>query len=142
VRGKVAVGSVAPGAASLASRAEKVAAVAAEHAAAVDRDSRFPGEAIAAARAERLMGVAVPRELGGEGAGIGDVVDVCYVLGRACAATAGLRDASDQGRVPCASRQRQRLASAAAAPVKQRSDAARLLISWHWGSVRAGQCLA
>jgi acyl-CoA dehydrogenase len=88
VRGKIAAGSVAPGAASLASRAEKVAAVAAEHAAAVDRDSRFPAEAIAAARAERLMGVAVSRELGGEGASVGDVVDVCYALGRACAARA------------------------------------------------------
>ena len=73
MRGKIAAGSVAPGAASLASRAEKVAAVAAEHAAAVDRDSRFPAEAIAAARAERLMGVAVSR---------------CYALGRACAARA------------------------------------------------------
>ena len=60
VRGKVAAGSVAPAAASLASRAEKVAAVAAEHAAAVDRNSRFPAEAMAAARAECLMGIAVP----------------------------------------------------------------------------------
>jgi acyl-CoA dehydrogenase len=74
--------------ASLASRAEKVAAVAAEHAAAVDAQSLFPVDAIAAARAERLLGAAVPRELGGEGAGISDIVDVCYVLGRACASTA------------------------------------------------------
>ena len=117
VRGKVAAGSVAPGAASLASRAEKVAAVAAEHAAAVDRDSRFPAEAIAAARAERLMGIAVPRELGGEGASIGDVVDVCYMLGRACASTAMIY-AMHQTKVACLARHgaRQRLASAAAAP--------------------------
>ena len=56
-----------------------------EHAAAVDNDSRFPAEAIAAARERRLMGVAVPREFGGEGASISEVADVCYALGRACA---------------------------------------------------------
>jgi acyl-CoA dehydrogenase len=100
VRGKVAAGNITPGRASLASRAEEVAAIAAKHAAAVDRDSRFPAEAIAAARAGRLMGIAVPRELGGEGAGIGDVVDVCYTLGRACAATAMVY-AMHQTKVAC-----------------------------------------
>src|ERR1700676_4271952 len=59
----------------LKSRAAKVAAIAAAHSAAVDGDSRFPKEAIAAARAERLLGIAVPREFAGEGARIGDVVD-------------------------------------------------------------------
>jgi acyl-CoA dehydrogenase len=73
---------------SLAVRAERVAAVAALHAAAVDSDSRPPAEAIAAARAERLFGAAIPREYGGEGASIGDIVDVCYTLGRSCASTA------------------------------------------------------
>ncbi len=97
-RGVLVAGSLPP--ASLASRAEKVAAVAARHAAAVDRDSRFPAEAIAAARAERLMGVAIPRELGGEGAGISDVVDVCYALGRACAATAMIY-AMHQTKIAC-----------------------------------------
>ncbi len=72
----------------LASRAAKVAAIAAKHAGAVDGDSRFPEEAVAAMRAERLFGIAIPRELGGEGAGIADVVDACYTLGRACASTA------------------------------------------------------
>ncbi len=78
----------AAGAADLMERAGKVAAVALEPAAAVDRDSRFPDEAIAAARAERLLGVAVPSELGGEGASIADIVDICYALGRSCASTA------------------------------------------------------
>jgi len=36
-----------------------------------------PAEAIAAARAERLLGAAIPTEFGGEGASIGDIVDVC-----------------------------------------------------------------
>jgi acyl-CoA dehydrogenase len=96
---------VAPGRklADLAARAEKVAAVAAAHAAAVDSDSRFPAEAIDAARAERLLGAAVPRELGGEGASISDIVDVCYALGRACASTAMIY-AMHQSNVACLTR--------------------------------------
>ena len=81
-------------------RAERLAAVAAAHAATVDRDSRFPDEAMAAARAERLLGIGVPRDLGGEGAGIADVVDVCYALGRACASTAMIY-AMHQTKVAC-----------------------------------------
>src|ERR1700722_20950676 len=69
-------------------RVAEVAAVATQYAAAVDAGSRFPHEAIDAARAERLLSIAVPRELGGEGAGIASVVDVCYALGRACSSTA------------------------------------------------------
>jgi len=88
---------------NLKSRAAKVAAVAADHAVAVDRDSRFPAEAIAAARSERLLGVAVPCELGGEGAGIAAVVDVCYALGRACASTAMIY-AMHQASVACLAR--------------------------------------
>jgi acyl-CoA dehydrogenase len=103
-RGKLVVGHVAyTGGIDLAARAEKVAAVAAEHAVAVDRDSRFPAEAIAAARAARLMGIAVPRELGGEGASISDVVDVCYTLGRACASAAMIY-AMHQTKVACITR--------------------------------------
>ena len=103
-RGKLIAGGVAyAGGIDLAARAEKVAAVAAEHAAAVDRDSRFPAEAIAAARAARLMGIAVPRELGGEGASISDVVDVCYTLGRACA-SAAMVYAMHQTKVACITR--------------------------------------
>jgi acyl-CoA dehydrogenase len=72
----------------LRSRAEIAAAVAAANVVAVDRDARFPGEAVAAARTQRLLGILVPVELGGEGASISDVVDVCYALGRSCASTA------------------------------------------------------
>jgi len=88
---------------SLAARAERVAAVAAKHAAAVDRDSRVPAEAIAAMRAERLFGAAVPHEFGGEGASIGDIADVCYTLGRACASTAMIF-AMHQTKVACIAR--------------------------------------
>jgi acyl-CoA dehydrogenase len=87
-------------AADLRARVERVAAVAAAHAAAVDSESRFPNEAIQAARAERLLGIAVPRELGGEGFDASDVVDVCYALGRACASTAMIF-AMHQTKVAC-----------------------------------------
>jgi acyl-CoA dehydrogenase len=87
-RNRISESSLIAAGADLASRAERVAAVAAENALAVDNESRFPAEAIAAARAERLLGAAVPQELGGDGASISDIVDVCYVLGRACASTA------------------------------------------------------
>jgi acyl-CoA dehydrogenase len=73
---------------NLKGRAEAVAAAAAEHGDAVDRDARFPTETFAAARAQRLLGMMVPVELGGEGASVSDVVDVCYMLGRACASSA------------------------------------------------------
>ena len=76
-----------PSPGDLKQRAGAAAAAAAAHADAVDRAARFPCEAFAAARAERLLSLLVPVELGGEGASVSDVVDVCYVLGRACAST-------------------------------------------------------
>ena len=100
-RGFLSAGDLSHAAAeTLASRAEKVATIAAQHAASVDNDSRFPAEAIAAARAARLLSIAVPRELGGEGASISDAVDICYALGRACASTAMIY-AMHQTKVAC-----------------------------------------
>jgi acyl-CoA dehydrogenase len=69
-------------------RARRVAEVAARHAPDVDQEGRVPAEAIAALKAERLMGVLAPRALGGEDARHGDVVEACYILGQACASTA------------------------------------------------------
>jgi acyl-CoA dehydrogenase len=77
----------APGADYLA-RAHKAADVAAAHADAVDQGARFPEEAIGALRDTGLMSLQVPRRFGGEGASVGDVVDVCYRLGRACSSSA------------------------------------------------------
>lgn len=85
---------------TLAERAQAVAAIAAAHAPAVDRAARFPVEAIRAAKDHRLLGIMVPVELGGEGASIGDVVDVCYALGRGCGST-GLIYAMHQMMVAC-----------------------------------------
>jgi acyl-CoA dehydrogenase len=78
---------ILPSLRDLERRAVAAAAAATAHADAVDRAARFPSEAFAAARAERLLSLLVPVELGGEGASVSDAVDVCYVLGRACAST-------------------------------------------------------
>jgi acyl-CoA dehydrogenase len=78
----------APGSRDFIARAEKVAAIAEPYADAVDREARFPAEAFAAIREHKLLGMLVPAELGGDGARAADVVDVCAILGRACASTA------------------------------------------------------
>lgn len=78
----------APAAGDLARRSAEVAAVAALHADAVDREARYPAEAMAAARRFGLLGALVPRDLGGEGASIHDVMEMCYTLGKACSSTA------------------------------------------------------
>jgi acyl-CoA dehydrogenase len=92
-----ATGLAAPG---LGERAAAVAAVAAAQAAEVDRAPRFPAEAFAAAKAQRLLGILVPRELGGEGASLREVADVCYRLGQACSSTAMIY-AMHQVKVAC-----------------------------------------
>ncbi len=70
-----------------AERLRTAVAVAAAHADAVDREGRFPIEAVDALRASRLMSIAAPRELGGEGRSLAEVVEVCSALGGVCAST-------------------------------------------------------
>jgi acyl-CoA dehydrogenase len=84
----------------LATRTRSVTAVAANHAIAVDSAARFPAEAFHAVKAQRLLGIQVPKTLGGEGLGIGDVADVCCQLGQACAST-GMIFAMHQIKVGC-----------------------------------------
>lgn len=86
--------------ASSNSRAQTVAVIAARHAGAVDAESRFPHEAFDAARTERLLGILVPRALGGGDAPIAEVADVCFRLGQACAST-GMIYAMHQVKVAC-----------------------------------------
>jgi len=62
--------------------------VAGRHADDVDRDARFPAEAISALKKEKLLGLLVPESAGGPGGAIADVVAICHVLGQHCAATA------------------------------------------------------
>jgi acyl-CoA dehydrogenase len=93
-------GAFADTAADLRDRAAAVARVAEAHADAVDAQGRFPAEAREAMRAHRLLGAAVPIELGGEGAPVRDLADVCYALGRACGSTA-MTFAMHQTKVAC-----------------------------------------
>src|SRR5271166_2893375 len=72
----------------LAARAHAAAEVAKVHAARVDTQACFPGEAFNELRKQRLLGIMVPRALEGEGADIADIADVCFILGQACASTA------------------------------------------------------
>ncbi len=87
----------------LSGRAKAMAAVAAAHALDVDAQARFPAESFAAAKAQRLLGIMVPRALGGEGASIADVADVCYQLGQSCAST-GMIYAMHQIKIACITR--------------------------------------
>ena len=73
---------------ALMKRAQNVAAIARDNADAVDRDARFPVEAITAAKSERLLAIMVPNDLGGEGVGLREVTDLVYHLAQACASTA------------------------------------------------------
>src|SRR6202043_3759871 len=86
--------------ASFVQRTTAVAAAAATEAEAVDRDARFPQAAIDAARLNRLLGVQIPQQFGGDGATIFDITDMCYTLGRSCSSTAMIF-AMHQTKVAC-----------------------------------------
>ena len=73
---------------SLMDRASQAAAVAAQYCEDVDRDARFPHEAIRAMRDSRLLGSMMPRDLGGESASLADIAEVCCLLGQHCSSTA------------------------------------------------------
>jgi acyl-CoA dehydrogenase len=81
-------------------RIEAAASVAGEFAAEVDRDGRFPAEALASLKDQRLMGMAIPVAFGGDGAGIAEVADACFRLGRSCS-SAALIFAMHQIKVAC-----------------------------------------
>jgi acyl-CoA dehydrogenase len=87
----------------LQTRARAVAAIAANNAIDVDEASRFPAEACAALKEQRLLGVMVSRDLGGEGASLAEVADVCYQLGQACSST-GMIYAMHSIKVACVTR--------------------------------------
>lgn len=61
--------------------------IAAVHADAVDREARFPVEAIDALRTAGALGAALPVAHGGEGASLAAVAGACFELGRSCGAT-------------------------------------------------------
>jgi len=64
--------------------AEEIAAV---HADAVDRDARFPREAVDALRESRAMSAMIPAEMGGGGVSLRGIARAAQLLGRRCGAT-------------------------------------------------------
>src|SRR5690349_6175370 len=62
--------------------------VLAVHAADVDRQARFPREALEAMRQARLLSAYVPPEYGGLGLDVVQVAQVCEALGRYCGSSA------------------------------------------------------
>jgi acyl-CoA dehydrogenase len=75
-------------AAFLAGIGEVATAVAAVHCDDVDRNARFPVEAIDALREQGALSAFVPTELGGAGVSFGAIAEACFTLGRNCGATA------------------------------------------------------
>ncbi|MEQ1409079.1 acyl-CoA dehydrogenase family protein [Neorhizobium sp. Rsf11] len=73
---------------SLGARAHRVARVAADFADSVDREGRFPKEAVDAMKAEGLLGIQIPAAFGGESATTQELAEICSILGQACAASA------------------------------------------------------
>jgi acyl-CoA dehydrogenase len=57
-------------------------------AAAVDAEARFPHEAMAALREDRLLAASIPTEYGGLGCSVSDVAAICTTLGQSCGSTA------------------------------------------------------
>lgn len=62
--------------------------VAAQHAAEVDANSRFPTETLSALRKARLLSAPVPRELGGQGYGMRELAGLCSTLAQGCGSSA------------------------------------------------------
>ena len=64
------------------------AKVAGPAATSVDRESRFPKEAIGALKEARLMSAYVPRDFGGAGCGMAELARICEILAQHCSSTA------------------------------------------------------
>jgi acyl-CoA dehydrogenase len=60
--------------------------IAAKHADDVDEKARFPHEAVDAMKKEKLLSVSVPEALGGAGATIAELSEMCCLLGQHCSA--------------------------------------------------------
>ena len=73
---------------SLKARATRVAAIAAAYADEVDKAGRFPNEAIDALKSERLMGIQIPVDCGGEGRTTSEIAELCTIIAQSCAASA------------------------------------------------------
>ncbi|GAB7146405.1 Rv1679 family acyl-CoA dehydrogenase [Mycobacterium riyadhense] len=67
---------------------QEVLAIAAEHAERVDTDGAFPAEAVDALRRSGLLGLVLPSDIGGMGAGPVEFTEVVAQLSAACGSTA------------------------------------------------------
>lgn len=67
---------------------DDVVAIAGAAAAEVDRDGRFPREALDAMRAAGLLGAHVPVALGGDGLNMAGMTRIAFRLGQVCASSA------------------------------------------------------
>jgi acyl-CoA dehydrogenase len=67
---------------------EVAVGVAAQHADAVDREARFPSETFDALKQIHALSAAVPKELGGAGAGMLELSSQCMALAQACGSSA------------------------------------------------------
>ncbi len=76
-----------PMSAELIARIDAVTKIAMANAPSVDANSRFPAEAFAALKEQKLLSILVPASLDGEELSIFDAAEVCYALGQACAST-------------------------------------------------------
>jgi acyl-CoA dehydrogenase len=73
---------------SLKARASRVAAIAAMYADDVDKAGRFPKEAVDAMKGERLLGIQIPVDCGGDGRSTSEIAELCTILAQGCAASA------------------------------------------------------
>jgi acyl-CoA dehydrogenase len=82
---------------------EIAAGVAAQHAAQVDTQARFPHETLAALRAAGVLGAAVPVSLGGAGLGMAALAQLCATLAQGCGSS-GMVLAMHYSQVACLTR--------------------------------------
>ncbi len=80
---------------SLVARAQLVGAVAAQYCEHVDKEGRFPSEAVRAMKEARLLSAFIPKEFGGEGAELSEIAEVVSIISQACA-SAGMTYAMHQ----------------------------------------------
>ena len=72
----------------LLARAKRVAAIAAQYSDDVDREGRFPHETLRALKEQRLLGIMIPADCGGEAASLDEIAEICACLGQHCASSA------------------------------------------------------
>ena len=81
-------------------RARAVSAVASEHADDVDRQARFPAEAVQAMREASLLSAIIPTEFGGDGSNMRELAAITTAIAQGCS-SAGMVYAMHVSQVAC-----------------------------------------